>query len=29
MPDWLAMLLFILFWIILQTWILPKAGVST
>lgn len=29
MPDWLMMLLFILGWIILQTWLLPKMGVST
>ena len=29
MPDWLAMILMIVAWIVLQTWILPKAGVST
>jgi hypothetical protein len=29
MPDWLSMLLMIVAWIVLQTWLLPKMGVST
>ena len=27
--DWLYLLLFLVGWIVLQRWILPKAGVST
>jgi hypothetical protein len=29
MPDWLSLLLFVGIYIALQTWILPKMGVST
>jgi hypothetical protein len=27
--DWLWLLLFLVGWIVLQRWILPRAGVST
>jgi len=29
MPDWLVMLFLIAAWFILQTWVFPRAGIST
>lgn len=29
MPDWLIPILFLVAWLVLTTWILPKAGVPT
>lgn len=29
MADWVGTIVIIVVWIILQTWLLPKAGVST
>lgn len=29
MPDWLALLIVLGLWVVLQTWVLPRLGVPT
>jgi hypothetical protein len=29
MSDWLVILMFLVAWVLLQTWVLPKLGVPT
>jgi hypothetical protein len=29
MSDWLVILVFLVAWVLLQTWVLPKLGVPT
>jgi hypothetical protein len=29
MSDWLVMLAFLMAWVVLQTWLLPRLGVPT